>query len=184
MSANVYDYVTYEEFLNYPSDDSKIEYYNGQVIYNSSVHPIHNKIQNNVYFQLRQLLQDRWEIYTSGVAIKFETEDGVYQFTPDLFMVCNNNGFNGYIYTGEPLLVVEVLSKDTESRDRGIKLDIYEKCGVATYWIIDIDKQEIVEYTCNVKGEFRTKSTPVVGSHFTIAGNPFDLAELFQKKII
>ncbi len=159
-----------------------MEYYNGEIIYRLSAHPVHNKVQNNLYFQLRTLLSDAWEIYTSGVAVKFETEDEIYQFIPDLFAV-RINKFNGGIYVGKPLLIIEVLSQDTESRDKGIKLDIYEKCGVNQYWIVDIDKQLITVYNCNIEGNFETKNTFIVESDFEFAGRKFDLAEVFKNTV-
>lgn len=39
--------------------------------------------------------------------------------------------------TGAPDLVVEILSPSTAHRDRGIKLDLYARCGVREYWIAD-----------------------------------------------
>lgn len=54
-------------------------------------------------------------------------------------------------------------------------------CGVVQYWIVDINKQEIIVYKCNVEGKFRTMSTPIVGSDFEFASKRFDLAEVFQK---
>ena len=38
---------------------------------------------------------------------------------------------------GAPDLVVEILSPSTAHRDRGIKLDLYARCGVRQYWIVD-----------------------------------------------
>ena len=54
-----------------------------------------------------------------------------------------------------PKLVIEVLSKATEDRDLGIKLDVYERCGVEEYWIVDINKREIIVYSQNVNGNFK-----------------------------
>jgi Uma2 family endonuclease len=36
-----------------------------------------------------------------------------------------------------PDLLVEVLSKSTRSRDRGLKAKRYAKAGVQVYWIVD-----------------------------------------------
>lgn len=43
-------------------------------------------------------------------------------------------------------LVVEVLSKFTETRDRGIKRECYARYGVPEYWIIDADRRRVEVY--------------------------------------
>ncbi|MDX1906011.1 MAG: Uma2 family endonuclease [Bacteroidia bacterium] len=48
---------------------------------------------------------------------------------------------------GAPDLVVEVLSRATESLDRGPKRDLYARHGVQEYWIIDPEKQVVEVYT-------------------------------------
>jgi Uma2 family endonuclease len=48
-------------------------------------------------------------------------------------------------------LVVEVLSKSTENRDRTIKYEDYEAHGVKEYWIIDPTKQTIEQYVLSHK---------------------------------
>jgi len=40
-----------------------------------------------------------------------------------------------------PLLVVEVLSRSTASRDRGVKRQLYQQAGVPEYWIVDLDSR-------------------------------------------
>ena len=43
-----------------------------------------------------------------------------------------------------PDLVVEILSRKTQSRDRGEKRAIYENAGVREYWLVDPKRQELV----------------------------------------
>ena len=52
---------------------------------------------------------------------------------------------------GSPDLVVEVLSGETEERDRGYKFLRYAKENVREYWIVDPEKQfvEVYENTEN-----------------------------------
>ncbi len=111
----------------------------------SPTHPNHNKVQNELYFQLRSILNNcnKCDVYTSDVAVKFENEESSYQFEPDIMITCDNK-FDGSIYKGIPNLIVEVLSRATKDRDKGLKLDIYEKFGVKQYWLVDINLRESI----------------------------------------
>jgi len=45
-----------------------------------------------------------------------------------------------------PNLVVEILSRATSRRDRSEKKDVYERNGIAEYWIVDPDKQAVTVF--------------------------------------
>lgn len=139
------------------------------------------KFQNNLYFQLMTSLIDcgKCEVYTSDVAVKFESADEKYQFEPDVMVVCDDN-FDKSVYVGVPKLVIEVLSKTTKSRDLGIKLDIYEKYGVDQYWIVDINKQEIKVYSDNVNGRFKKIFSYSIDDPLIWNNNTINLTEIFQ----
>lgn len=66
--------------------------------------------------------------------IVFFKEEKVKGFTPD------------QMFFPAPDLVVEVLSKSTQKKDRGIKKEDYAAHGIPEYWIIDPIKQEIEQY--------------------------------------
>ena len=70
-------------------------------------------------------------------------------FQPDLVFISNENSYkiqeNGL--HGAPDLVIEVLSPGTEKYDRKKKKDVYERCGVQEYWIVDPATKEVTGYT-------------------------------------
>ncbi len=182
MLAIDYDYMTYEDFLSYNEfDNRKMEYYSGEIICMSPTHPKHNLVQNKLYLQLVMSLNDcsKCEVYTSDVAVKFELADEKYQFEPDLMVVCDDN-FDKAIYTGTPKLVVEVLSRTTQHRDIGIKLDVYEKCGISEYWIADINNQEIKVYSHNVNGRFKSIITYTVNDQINWNDKQIKLSEVIR----
>ena len=43
--------------------------------------------------------------------------------------------------------MVEILSPSTAHRDRGIKRKLYERQGVAQYWIVDLDTETVEVWT-------------------------------------
>ncbi len=71
-----------------------------------------------------------------------DTEEGVQ---PDLVFISRaRSGIirRGWI-RGAPDLVVEILSPTTAERDRGPKLELYRRQGVAQYWIVDPDAETV-----------------------------------------
>jgi Uma2 family endonuclease len=74
---------------------------------------------------------------------------------PDVFVVCSK--INKLYLDFPPVLVVEVISKATEERDRGVKFEAYEKHGVKYYIIADA-MQKTIEIYQLVEGKFRLEN--------------------------
>jgi Uma2 family endonuclease len=60
---------------------------------------------------------------------------------PDLFVYRRQPGHRvrEWREVGVPVLAIEFLSPTTAARDRGAKRRIYQRAGVAEYWIVDLD---------------------------------------------
>ena len=65
---------------------------------------------------------------------------------PDVMIICNKDIIRENGVYGAPDLVVEVLSPGTEKRDRGIKKNLYEKCGVKEYWLVNPETKSVEVY--------------------------------------
>lgn len=59
------------------------------------------------------------------------------QFVPDFMVVCDPDKIKPDGIHGAPDLVVEVLSPSTARNDKTYKKDVYARCGVREYWIVD-----------------------------------------------
>lgn len=73
-------------------------------------------------------------------------------FEPDILIVCGK--ISKSFLDFPPSLVVEVLSKSTEEKDRGIKYDYYEQQGVRYYLIVDSKNRQIEIYQL-LDGKYR-----------------------------
>lgn len=69
-------------------------------------------------------------------------------YQPDLVFISNENVHkireNGL--HGAPDLVIEILSPGTEKYDKRKKKDVYERCGVQEYWIVDSASKAVTGY--------------------------------------
>ncbi len=62
-------------------------------------------------------------------------------FIPDMMIVCDPDKIKPDGVHGAPDLVVEVLSPSTAKNDKTHKKDVYARCGVREYWLVNpVDK--------------------------------------------
>ena len=61
---------------------------------------------------------------------------------PDIFTACDRSKLFDYRYNGVPKFIIEILSSN-RSHDMITKLNLYERAGVAEYWMIDPEEQII-----------------------------------------
>lgn len=78
-------------------------------------------------------------------SVKLEDGDS-YLVEPDIAVVCDKSKLDGKYVNGAPDLIVEVLSKSTMGKDKGVKLSRYWRAGVREYWIVDPYKAEVFVY--------------------------------------
>ncbi|MEO0341301.1 MAG: Uma2 family endonuclease, partial [Bacteroidota bacterium] len=82
-----------------------------------------------------------------------------------------------------PDLIVEVLSKGTEKRDRGIKFDDYQKHKIEEYWLVNPIQQVIEQYQLkNSTYDLILKSGSGEIKSCTIAGLQLPIPTIFDKK--
>lgn len=78
--------------------------------------------------------------FTDGIDVYLTPKDRVI---PDVMIVCNRDIIKRNGIYGVPDLIVEVLSHGTEKKDRGYKKDLYERCGVREYWLVDTENRAV-----------------------------------------
>ncbi len=101
-----------------------------------------------------------------------EAADTVLQ--PDVLVVCDPARLAGTHVRGAPDLVVEVVSPATAYRDEGLKRDLYERAGVAEYWIVHPVDRLVLRYALD---EGRYGRPDVLGPDDTLRSTRFpDLA--------
>jgi Uma2 family endonuclease len=156
------EYMTYEGFLEYIKSENRfrLEYDNGYIYYMTPVHPNHERVKQRIQISLINFigLNSKCEVFTSEVAARFMPQEGeIYNFEPDIMMCCEPDKFDNAIYKGIPALIVEILSHSTEERDLNLKLDVYERCGVPEYWIVDRNSRTVNIYKNNVDGVYKQR---------------------------
>ena len=95
----------------------------------------HNRTSRNIVRLFANYLHGkRCEAFSDGTDVYLTKKDRV---VPDMMVVCDKNKIRPDGIHGAPDLIVEVLSPSTRRRDTGYKKDLYERCGVREYWIVN-----------------------------------------------
>ena len=134
-------------FREWLKPDIKAEFINGAIIVHSPAKRRHNQTVKftSSLLDLYADLHDLGEVAIEKALVGLERND----LEPD---VCFWEKATAASFTDDmdvypaPDLVVEVLSKSTKGRDRGVKMQAYALDGVAEYWIADPVNQIIEQY--------------------------------------
>ncbi|MEZ0484496.1 Uma2 family endonuclease [Fibrella aquatica] len=174
-------------FREWLTDDVKAEFINGEVIMHSPVRRRHldaskfleNLLQNYV------LLNDLGAVDSEKALVSLTRND----YEPD---ICFWNKEIASTFDDEtmmhpaPDLIVEILSRSTTSRDRGIKFEDYAAHGVREYWIIDPVRKSLEQYQLDeATMAFASAATLFVGDTLealTIPGFRIPIKAIFDQQ--
>lgn len=60
---------------------------------------------------------------------------------PDLSVICNDDNKNEAKHKNPPLIVIEIISPSSASRDHITKRHLYEQLGIKEYWIVSPEEK-------------------------------------------
>jgi len=91
----------------------------------------------------RYLKGKKCRVFGDNAKVFLSEDDRV---VPDVSLVFNKDILKENGIYGAPDLIVEILSPSTATHDKGYKKDLYERCGVKEYWIVDANSFSIEVY--------------------------------------
>lgn len=177
---------SYEEFLKLTENsDDRYEYIDGEIYFLASPKTIHQITLQNLNISFCNYFQNKdctVMIAPYDITLRRDKDDkNVVQ--PDLMVICDLEEHldERDYYMGIPTLVIEVLSESTRSKDIVKKLDLYMKCGVEEYWVVDPQQKEILIYLFKDKEIKINKSynQDQTASSFKFNGLEVELEEIF-----
>jgi Uma2 family endonuclease len=128
--------------------DVKHEYDNGYVVAMVGASRAHNLIALTVASEIKQHLKAKpCRCYMSDMKVRIQTRGNDLFYYPDVMVSCDEHPPSEY-YEDKPVLIVEVLSPTTETRDKLEKLAAYSSLPtLIEYLTIAQDRVEIGRYT-------------------------------------
>ncbi len=151
--------LTNADLGNVPDDGKRYELIGGQLFVASAPDLVHQRISGRTHHAFFSFLLANpvGEILATPGVI-FSDYDGVI---PDLVYLSNERRdeiASGSRIYGAPELVIEILSPGNAMRDRREKLQLYNRFGVAEYWII-VPLERAVEIHRREDGALRLFAT-------------------------
>jgi len=131
--------LTYDDFGLFPDDGRRHELIDGEHYVTPSPNRKHQKVSLNISLMIGNWLERNpiGQLFYAPFDVIFSIFDVV---EPDLLYMSNERAANVLTdanVKGAPELVIEIGSEGTRRRDETIKRRLYERAGVAEYWVVD-----------------------------------------------
>ena len=134
----------YREYCCFPDDGRRHEIIDGDHYVNPAPSTYHQTVSRRLQYQLYTQIElaGRGVVYDAPVDVQLTDHDIVQ---PDLVVVLapRTQMITPTKIKGIPDLLVEILSPSTASHDATLKKQLYERVGVAEYWIVDPDNHTL-----------------------------------------
>jgi Uma2 family endonuclease len=161
--------IGFETFLEWLDEDTHADWIEGEVQMTS---PASYKHQNSSGF-LNQIMRTYVNLFDLGVVLSapFVVKIGRKSREPDLFFVRKEriNLLQATFFDGAPDLIIEIVSPESQERDRQTKFTEYQQGGVSEYWLIDPLTEEIEYYRLDENGQYQNILPSADGFYFSNA---------------
>ena len=149
--------MTYEQFLRTVPDDVHAEWVEGKVVPMTPVSRDHNELSTFFLALLRYYVeaQNLGKILCEPFQMK--TGPNLPGRSPDLLFVSKKrlSQLKRNHLQGPADLVIEIISPESRTLDRGDKFYEYEQGGVREYWLIDPVRKQAEFYALDKHGIYR-----------------------------
>ena len=149
--------MTYQEFLTWADEDTLAEWVDGEVMMTSPASRRHQEISGFVHTLLSfyVTIHDLGRVLFAPFQVKLGPD--LPGREPDLLFVANEHldRLKETYLDGPPDLVIEIVSPESQRRDRGEKFYEYEAAGVGEYWLIDPQRRQAEFYRPGQDGFYR-----------------------------
>jgi len=162
----------------------KHEYVSGEIVAMAGATRAHNLITVNVARRLgNQLEGTTCEIYPNDMRVRTTPSDYTY---PDVVVVCDEPQFEdaGLDTLLNPTVVIEVLSKTSEARDRGEKFSDYRAIeSVREIVFVSQHKPRVEHYVRQANDEWTLHEVtdPAGAINLSSIGCTLTLAEIYER---
>jgi Uma2 family endonuclease len=161
LKAKKQKYYTPEEYLVLEeSAEFRSEFDDGEIVAMAGSSIKHFRITKNIEQSIDRSLSKGCESFSAEVKVRVERFQKYYY--PDIFVVCGEPIFDlkRDDTIVNPILIIEVLSKSTEAKDRGEKMLAYRSLeSLQEYVLVSQDKAIVEQYSKDASENWIHKAT-------------------------
>lgn len=136
---------TYQDYLDLPDDGYRYEIIGGELYMSPAPNTLHQRVLAELLFMLQVFVKKNKLGIVLPAPCDVLLEPGGTPVEPDILFISEKHR---HIITpqnvqGPPDLVVEIISPFSPEHDRDRKFKLYQKSGVAEYWLVDPEARTI-----------------------------------------
>ena len=156
--------VSYEEFLT-ACEGIHAEWVDGHVVRMPPASQRHQQVRDFLFTVLQVYVEQRDLGRVISAPFQMKTGAHLAGREPDILFVGTDNlvRLKPTYLDGPADLVVEVVSPESQQRDRRDKLAEYEQGGVGEYWIVDPDERHADFYVLAPSGQYEARGADARG---------------------
>ena len=179
--------ISFEEFLAWADEDTHAEWVDGKIILMSPNNVGHLRLLGFLYPLIDGYVRAHQlgEVFLAGLLMRLPTRPSGRE--PDLVFLANEHvdRLHETYLDGPADLVVEIVSPESDARDRGEKLAEYEGAGIREYWVVDPLREDALFYVLGDDGRYRRVSPDVDGWYRStvLRGFRLQVAWLWQRPL-
>jgi Uma2 family endonuclease len=159
---------TFEDLDALPDDDGmRYELFDGMLLVTPAPAPLHQQAVLETAVLLRAACPADTRVFVAPVDFRPTSRRSLQ---PDV-MVVGREDVGPAVIERAPLLVVEVLSPSTRSKDWMLKTQLYAEAGVPSYWLVDPDEPSVT--VLELSGDRYVEKAVVRGNEEYDAAAPF-----------
>jgi Uma2 family endonuclease len=149
--------MSYEEFLDWLDEDTFAEWEDGKVVLMSPVSLRHQLILGFLAATIGEYVLRK----QAGVVVTAPFQVRLAKIRrgrePDLLFVAsaNRHRLTDTYLDGPADLAVEIVSPESEQRDRVVKFREYAQVGIPEYWLVDPNRQQVDFYQLDAAGGYQ-----------------------------
>jgi Uma2 family endonuclease len=174
-SADPHQPFTVRDLEDMPDDGRRYELIAGRLVVSPAPGFPHQKIGYRLYGVIEAACPEEFDVVGAPFAVHVPADDR-NELQPDM-VVGRFDDFTEKDLPVAPVLVVEVLSPSSAIYDVNVKRALYEEMGVASYWVIDPEKQSMRVFELDDEGRYQVVAK-------VADDEPFEAVKPFAVRIV